>query len=944
MLRTCEHDLRLHRPSRAAAWRLARAAALTGGVVLLSAANAGAQLTRVTVGHDGSVANGSSFLPAITGDGRYVAFTSIANNLVPDDHNQSHDIFVRDLVANTTTRVSVTSAGAEAIGSSHNPSISDDGNIIVFDSIAKLAPEATRICSTTPVLLACANVYVHNRTTGETTVISVTPDGITPANSDSDSPKISADGRYVVYRSAATDIVPGDTNGVVDIFLYDRVAHTNTRVSLDSLGRQGALPSGGPVISADGKVVAFVSGKGSFETVASDETQAEAPCSPRGCNRIFVRTLASAELRRLRLSPAPIATTGGTAIRAFINGDGRYIAESGEYATSTNELSVVRSGFLYDLVTGQRISVGALAGSKMGRSPVVVALSRNGRYVAGGGGGDLFANEGFFWIVDRVTGMTDVVRSGAFGIDSPERSGFDATGRRFVFVAGNIDNLPDPGFGGFVFMRDSDADGDGMPAFWETQFGLNPADPTDAGADPDGDGLTNLQEFQANSHPTATQTRYFAEGAANSFFSARIAVVNPSETTPGATVMLRLLGSNGQQTSITRTVLANQRTTFELTPDINLPDSVFSTIVESDQPVVSDRLMSWDATGYGSHLETSVAAPGTTWYFAEGASGSPYSLYYLLQNPGAIDATVTVTYLLPSPQAPITKSYDVAAHSRMTIDVTGEAAALAHAEVSAKIVSTQPIVAERAQYLSTPTQINAAGHAGAAIAAPATRWFLAEGSTGFFDEYVLIANAEPTAANITVTYLLEGGTPPFSESFTVEANSRYTVDLKARDPRLKSAAVSVIVESTNATPVIVERVMWWPHGNWYEASLSAGVTTTGTKWAIAEGELGGPFKSQTYVLIANTDPARTAKAVVKLLMEDGTTRDAGGGDVAPNSRLTVDIGAGANPPKDLRFGIIVDSTVDDVPIVVERSLFSTVGGVLWAAGGTSIATNITPVP
>jgi uncharacterized delta-60 repeat protein len=428
--------------------------------------------------------------------------------------------------------------------------------------------------------------------------------------------------------------------------------------------------------------------------------------------------------------------------------------------------------------------------------------------------------------------------------------------------------------------------------------------------------------------------RYFAEGAANGFFTTRLAVLNPNAA--AATVLLRLDGANGQQTSLTRVVPARTRTTIDLNADVNLPDAVFSSSLESDRPIVADRLMTWDATGYGSSLQTGASAIGTTWYFAEGATGGAFSLYYLLQNPNATAATATVTYLLPAPHAPVVKTYTVSAHSRFTIDVTGEDPALRATDVAAKITSDQPIFVERAMYLSTPGQLLAAGDAGAGIPAPAMRWFVAEGSTGFFDEYVLIANGEADPANLTITYLIEGA-DPLIDHVTVEARSRRTIDLKAY-AALASVAVSVIAESTNAVPVVVERVMWWPQGHWYESSVSAGVTSTGTTWAFAEGEQGGPSNSQTYIAIANTDPINAGTATVTLLFEDGTT--AVQTVPLPAARRTT-VDAGAFPEAhNRRFAAIVES--NGVPIVVERALYQSADAVFWSAGAASVATRLTP--
>ena len=112
----------------------------------------------------------------------------------------------------------------------------------------------------------------------------------------------------------------------------------------------------------------------------------------------------------------------------------------------------------------------------------------------------------------------------------------------------------------YVYDRDS-GDGDGMPSAWETTFGLNPGNLTDAAADADLDGVTNLQEYLRGTHPTAvaSATRYFAEGAANAFFTTRLAAVNPGDN--AAAVVFRFLGSSGETSSLIRTIAPRSRIT-----------------------------------------------------------------------------------------------------------------------------------------------------------------------------------------------------------------------------------------------------------------------------------------------------------------------------------------------------------------------------------------------
>ena len=132
------------------------------------------------------------------------------------------------------------------------------------------------------------------------------------------------------------------------------------------------------------------------------------------------------------------------------------------------------------------------------------------------------------------------------------------------------------------------------------------------------------------------------------------------------------------------------------------------------------------------------------------------------------------------------------------------------------------------------------------MTAPSTNWFLAEGATGaFFELFVLIANPNPTGANVTVDYLLTNGSV-LTKTYTVAANSRFTIWVDEEqfpnlsgNRALASVSCSMRVRSTNGVPIIVERAMWWPQPNWYEAHNAPGTTVTGTRWALAGGEVGG---------------------------------------------------------------------------------------------------------
>jgi hypothetical protein len=255
-------------------------------------------------------------------------------------------------------------------------------------------------------------------------------------------------------------------------------------------------------------------------------------------------------------------------------------------------------------------------------------------------------------------------------------------------------------------------------------------------------------------------------------------------------------------------------------------------------------------------------------------------------------------------------------------------------------------------YRSTGGSTFDAGHESMGVTAPSTRWFLAEGRTGpFFDEFVLIANPTDVAASVRITYLLDDGTT-FSRTLVAPASARTSVwvdretftDVPGQP--LSDAAVSTTVESLDGVPLIVERAMWWPGdaATWHEAHGAAGSIETGVVWALAEGEVGGPAASQTYVLIANTSDL-DGRARVTLLFEDGTSASR----LYPlraRSRTNAAIGPDfAGEADGRRFGVIVEALgVDDnapVPqIVVERAMYSDAGGVALAAGTNAVATRL----
>lgn len=511
------------------------------------------------------------------------------------------------------------------------------------------------------------------------------------------------------------------------------------------------------------------------------------------------------------------------------------------------------------------------------------------------------------------------------------------------------------------------SDNDGLDDAWEVSVGLSPSNGTGIdglAGDPDGDGVSNQQEYAAGTHPRGFHTRFFAEGATISQMRTRFALLNPTATP--ARTLLRFSRADSTVVTHLLTIPARTRATLDAETLSELANSEFSTTIESDEPVVADRTMRWDFGAPGSHAETAILQPERTWYFAEGATHSGFDLFYLLQNPDASQAsTVRVRYLRPA-ASPLEKTYRIEPGTRFNIWVDterfpaagGEATLLDATDVSAVIEVTDgpAVIVERAMYLSRTGQAFLAGHASAGVPAPQTRWFLAEGATGaFFDMFALVANPTTDVAQVRATYLLSNGTV-LTKTYRVEPESRYNIWVDAEDipghgRALADVSLSIVFESTNGVPIIAERAMWWPGptaAQWTESHNAAGATASGTLWALAEGEAGGTENTETYVLIANVG-ATAGEAVVTVLFEDETSAELRV-PLLPNSRTTVPVGASTIHGglgalvAGRRFGMTVQS-VDTangpaVPVIVERAMYSSPGNRIWAAGTSALGTKL----
>lgn len=380
-----------------------RASLLTTGLGILLGTASSAQVTEmVSVPNGAGLANGLSWTPTMSFDGRYVVFSSDATNLVPGDTNGFQDIFLRDRAGLTTELISAGLGGGPANSSSGWATMSDDGRFVAFFSSAtNLVASDTNFRD---------DVFVRDRLLGITELVSVSSAGV-QGDGHSQFPTISADGRYVAFASYATNLVPGDTNQTWDCFVRDRLAGTTELVSLSSSGAIGDDSSGGARISADGRFVSFNSLSRNFFANDHNDTW-----------DVFVRDRLAQTTELVSLS-----TSGATGDRqsdgSTISGDGRFVAFESQ---STDLVSSDSNGwqdvFVRDRLNGTTELVSFSQNGTQGNSfSFLPVISRDGRFVAFGSAAtnlDPLDTDGLYdaFVRDRLAGTTEWVSRGNYGL------------------------------------------------------------------------------------------------------------------------------------------------------------------------------------------------------------------------------------------------------------------------------------------------------------------------------------------------------------------------------------------------------------------------------------------------------------------------------------------------------------------------------------------------
>ncbi len=431
----------MRRTGRIAA-ALTLAGALVGalaGAPVAGAAETGHATLRVSEAGGRGEPNDASFTPSASRDGRFVAFASAASNLVPGDTNHRRDIFVRDVQAGTTSRVSVSSGGRQANLDSFNPAISDDGRFVVFDSFAtNLVPDdrgregdvflrdlesgtTTRVSrgidgketdagsgfatisgDGTVIAFESGATNLRTGSAGRVTDVYLVDTSGTvldwvsrsatggEANGGSGDIALSRDGQMVAFASAASNLVPGDVNLADDVFVRDRRSRITHRVSVNSVGGESNADSGAPSLSDDGRVVAFTSNASSLVSLMPGTQNLPAFLFHRFntgdenfVSDVFVHSLVTG-----RTELASVSSDGvqgmAESYEASLSGDGTRVA----FASFASELVPADSHpgseiFLRDLTTRQTSRVSVAPDDRQGNGmSVQPAISADGTRVA----------------------------------------------------------------------------------------------------------------------------------------------------------------------------------------------------------------------------------------------------------------------------------------------------------------------------------------------------------------------------------------------------------------------------------------------------------------------------------------------------------------------------------------------------------------------------------
>jgi hypothetical protein len=834
---------------------------LAAGCLLAAGVPASAQIVRLSVTTGGVHGNDSHYSPSVSADGRFVAFDSTSSNLAPGDDDTLPDVFLRDRDTDAdgvfdepgaVSTICISATAPVATAMNRLPKITPDGRYVFFLSAPLITVPDT------------AGVWRLDRQSG--TLARVADGGSLTGLYE-----VSADGNVVVINRQVHEIAEARITTVPDPY-----------VPVHPFLPNGQLVYGPPSLSADGTRIAYFVGAWVVRSAPIENPRIyvfDRPSSSWSVVPVVdpIGVALSADART-----AVLVTPASIRRQVLASGVETPVLAAADFlAASPDQRYVVTSqGQLRDVDLGVTTPLGfgpsGAAFSADGRWLIVASIPDLPGAVDTNGDSDIFAIDlaAFF---DADADTMDDRWEALFGVTDPgadpdgdgqtnaqeEDAGTHPNGQVRRFLAEGATGtffhttigLANPGAQAATAVLTFDK-GDGtrvrrpvaVPALRSLSVdigavsGLEAADVSTT-VESDrflgiergmtwGGGSAGLYGSHAETAAAAPSTTWFlAEGSTVLDFDLFYLLQNPQATATEATV--RFLMPSG--TTLTRTydLPAGSRTTIYVNQIAGLGETDVSGDITASAPIVVERAMYRSLPGqpFGlGHGAMGVTAPATSWFLAEGATGSFFDLYVLIANPGSTDATVEARYAKPDGTV-VTQSYTVRANSRFSVYVDA-LPGLAATSVATTLTSTNavPIVAERAMYWPGGFFDYYEGHASAGSTSTALSWVVAGGENGgatAAQTFVLIANTDGRTGEATITLLPEIGNtapppPPAPLVMPLPANSRTTV------PVAMSGRYGVLVTSTGASPVqlVVESAVYH--------------TVGGVTWAAGSNALATP--------------------------------------------------------------------------------------------------------
>ena len=500
----------------------------------------------------------------------------------------------------------------------------------------------------------------------------------------------------------------------------------------------------------------------------------------------------------------------------------------------------------------------------------------------------------------------------------------------------------------FTTTQPYDFDHNGLPDVWEYEYRVSGG----PGGDPDGDGVSNLDEYLAGTNPTAKYTRMFAEGSSGAsqplFNCVSWVPFSPpqyEETTPAH---VTFIGDNGRVAY--DGLYATKYPVSSCPLNRAVADRVVEILVESMVPLAVERDTNSGLTEQqypGPQLANAslgVQSPSRTWAFADGHMGDGIDMYLLLFNPTGSPVTANLAYLRAPSTVVAQSSRVLEPGQRTTIWVNRDQAdAAASGDVSVLINASDGILAERAFRYHSPGRTVPHDSVTRGAWLTSTKWYFPDmDSRGPFASSLVVLNPTGTPTRVTVTTQGPSGGSPASVDIALTANERR--ELTMRDlPAPANSTFGVALEASNGVAIVAERVAAGAtdSGGWRRSAI--GATAPSTKWIFASS--GTPYVNDSDLVVMNVSPVAATVRIrsTNRGFECCETTDA---TIQVPARATVHVPIGLNDPArtiTVPLGLVTVESVPDssnfsASIVVERTTYWDQDGVKHARA-TSIIGN-----